>query len=109
MKYSNTFKSKMVRRMVGPDGLSATAVSDDIGIPQPTLSRWLREAASGKVSAMPKTKTKKERRPQDWTPGEKIAAVAEAGGSELWWVCRRAPWSDSAIGYGPRIATSSVD
>lgn len=80
MKYSTKFKSKMVRRMTGPDSLSATALAADIGIAQPTLSRWLREAASGKVSAMPKTKTTKERRPQDWTPGEKIAAVAEAAG-----------------------------
>ena len=80
MKYSDTFKSKMVRRMTGPDSLSATALAADIGIAQPTLSRWLREAASGKVSAMPKTKTTKDKRPQDWTPGEKIAAVAEAVG-----------------------------
>jgi transposase-like protein len=80
MKYSTKFKSKMVRRMTGPDSLSATALAADIGIAQSTLSRWLREAASGKVSAMPKTKTTKDKRPQDWTPGEKIAAVAEAAG-----------------------------
>ena len=80
MKYSNTFKSKMVRRMTGPDSLSATALAADSGVAQPTLSRWLREAASDMVSAMPKRKTTKGKRPQDWTPGEKIAAVAEAAG-----------------------------
>ena len=80
MKYSATFKSKMVRRMTGPDGLSASALSHEMGIAQPTLSRWLREAQLGMVSAMATTnpKTEKSRRPKDWTPGEKIAAVAEA-------------------------------
>lgn len=79
MKYSDRFKSKMVRRMSGPDRLSANALSLEIGIGQPTLSRWLREATGDKVSAMANTTTKKKR-PQDWTPGEKIAAVAEAAG-----------------------------
>jgi transposase-like protein len=79
MKYSETFKSKMVRRMTGPDRLSANALSLEMGLSQPTLSRWLREATDGKVSAMTNTQAKKKR-PQDWTPGEKIAAVAEAAG-----------------------------
>ena len=75
MKYSEAFKSKMVRRMTEPNGLSANALSEEIGISQPTLSRWLRESA--KVSAMASSKTK-HKRPGDWTPGEKIAVVAEA-------------------------------
>ena len=79
MKYSTMFKSKMIRRMTGPDGLSATALPHEMGIAQPTLSRWLREAPIGRVSAMATTnpKIKTSRRPKDWTPGEKIAAVAE--------------------------------
>ena len=77
MKYSETFKSKMVRRMTGPNGLSANALSREIGIAQTTLSSWLREASNGKVSAMSNT-NKKSRRPQDWTAEEKIAAVTEA-------------------------------
>lgn len=81
MRYSEAFKSKMVRRMAGPDGLSANALSLEMGLSQSTLSRWLREAPSGMVLAMPKTKTKKDKRPRDWTPEEKIAAVA--GAAEL--------------------------
>jgi transposase-like protein len=78
MRYSEAFKSKMVRRMTGPDALSANALSLEMGIGQTTLSRWLREASSDKVSAMTNTKTKKSRRPGDWAPEEKIAAVAQA-------------------------------
>lgn len=80
MKYSEAFKSKMVRRMTGPDGLSANALAEDIGISQPTLSRWLRDSTSAKVSLMANSKTRKHKRPRDWTPGEKIAVVAEAEG-----------------------------
>jgi transposase-like protein len=79
MRYSDSFKSKMVRRMTGPEGLSANALSLEMGLSQPTLSRWLREATSDMVSTMPNTQPKKKR-PQDWTPGEKIAAVAQAAG-----------------------------
>ena len=73
VRYSNRFKSRMVQRMLGPEGLSATALSKEMGITQSTLSRWLRQASEGKVPAMPKKK-----RPQDWTPEEKLSVVAEA-------------------------------
>jgi transposase len=80
MRYSDAFKSKMVRKMTGSDGLSANALSEDVGISQPTLSRWLRESTSGMVSTMSRSKTKKHKRPSDWTPGEKIVIVAAALG-----------------------------
>ena len=74
MKYSKAFKSKMVRRMAGPGAVSANILAEEVGVSQPTLSRWLREAGDGKVGAMKRT----NRRPQDWSAGEKLAAVAEA-------------------------------
>lgn len=42
--YSNSLKEKMVLRMTGPRGISATELAREVDIPQPTLSRWLREA-----------------------------------------------------------------
>ena len=71
----------MVQRMSGPGGESATGLSRE-GVPQATLSRWLREA--GRVGAM---KEKREesppgarvsKRPEDWTAEEKLKVVAEA-------------------------------
>ncbi len=44
----------MVRRMLGPKALTATALAAEVGISQPTLSRWLRETAT--VEAMDKRK-----------------------------------------------------
>ena len=73
----------MVRRMVGPDRITATALAVEVGVPQPTLSRWLREAAT--VSSMVTDDNKKpaeapRRRPQDWTAEEKLRAVLDASG-----------------------------
>ncbi len=41
MKYSEAFRSKMAL----PDGPSASALAQDVGVHQSTLSRWLRQAA----------------------------------------------------------------
>lgn len=44
--YSKRFKTKMVTRMSGPRALSATELAREVNVPQPTLSRWLRESAT---------------------------------------------------------------
>ena len=81
MIHSAKFKSRLVAKMVGPHALSANALSGEVGISQPTLSRWLREART--VPAMAKkSKRSKEgsraRRPQDWSPEEKLRVVLES-------------------------------
>lgn len=42
--YSASFRTKMVHRLVGPKAVSATRLAHEVGIPQSTLSRWLRDA-----------------------------------------------------------------
>jgi transposase-like protein len=46
MQHSDGFKARMVERMSGPEAISATALADDVGVAQGTLSRWLRAARS---------------------------------------------------------------
>ena len=76
--YSEAFKSKMVQRMTGPEGRSALSLSGETGVSQSSLSKWLREA---KVRPMADANSpKKEKRPEDWTAAEKLAAVMEASG-----------------------------
>lgn len=97
MEYPEVVKARMVRKMAGPAAWSATALADETGIPQPTLSRWLREA--GRVTGMsqakksswehgappmppaPDTDAPAARRPQDLSPLERAKVVVEA--SEL--------------------------
>jgi transposase len=43
-EYTDAFKAKMVQRLLGPRAVSAVALSREIGVPQSTLSAWLRKA-----------------------------------------------------------------
>ena len=77
-RYSEKFKERMVQRLAGPRKVSATTLSKEVGVPQPTLSLWLREAGSlAKVKNDDETKPR-ARRPEDWSPREKLDAVMEA-------------------------------
>ena len=84
MEYSEAFRRKMVQKLSVPNARSATRLSQEVGVPQSTLSRWLREARrmgtlAGSVrdedlTAEPTMK----RRPEDWSFAEKLRLVTEA-------------------------------
>jgi transposase-like protein len=82
LEYSEKFKAKMVQRMLGPNAVSATALGGEIGISQPTLSRWLRETST--LSGMAKRSGKsgggqaKRKRPQYLSVQDKLRLVVEA-------------------------------
>lgn len=89
MQYTETFRARMVRRMLGPNGVTATALAQETGISQPTLSRWLRETATframdAKDKPPPAEPPPQEagKRVQDWTTEEKLRAVVETIGLE---------------------------
>ncbi len=87
MKYSAAFKAKMVQKMLG--GRTASSLAQEIGMNQPTLSKWLRDASSlrtVKRREQDKPAKTEGRRPDDWSAEEKLEAVLEAkrlSGSEL--------------------------
>ena len=82
MKYSAAFKTKMVQKMLG--GRSANSVAQEVGVNQPTLSKWLRDART--LPGVTKRKSEQEprksagRRPEDWRAEEKLSAVEKARG-----------------------------
>lgn len=86
MEYSELVRARMVRRMVGPSAVPATHLSRETGISQGTLSRWLRSAATLRlVTTKPdgddnETTSDEAKRPQDWSPMERLRFVAEANG-----------------------------
>ena len=85
MEYSELVRARMVRRMVGPGALTATELARETGVPQPTLSRWLRGAASIRLVTTNDASNEGEaaaaaKRPQDWSPQERMAFVLEAHG-----------------------------
>ncbi len=72
-QYSPAFKSRMLRRLVGPSAISANALAKEVGVNQPLLSRWLRESRNVEDMGASK-KTKK------WTGAEKLRVVIAARG-----------------------------
>lgn len=83
MEYSEAFRRKMVQRMTGPHAWSASALATEIGVPQPTLSRWLRDASTVRDMTpsdptKPTSQAPPRRRPEDWSAEEKLRAVLEA-------------------------------
>src|SRR5512145_3303768 len=79
-RYSEKFKERMVQRLVGPGKVTAGALSREVGVSQPTLSLWLREAGSVRVVNDDDETKAPPKRPDDWTPQQKLAAVMEAAG-----------------------------
>ena len=78
-KYNEGFRSRMVKRMAGAEGISAGAPAQEVGVPQPTLSRWLRRAS--RLSAMAHDRDdsdRSKRRTGAWTPEEKLRVVLQA-------------------------------
>ena len=77
----------MVQRMTPPRATSAMALSAEVGVPQPTLSRWLREAATVEAVAKPKRSKQKPplappavARTSSLSGEQKVALVLEAAG-----------------------------
>ncbi|RKH67437.1 hypothetical protein D7X96_19580 [Corallococcus interemptor] len=80
MPYTDAFKSQMVKRMLGPPAMTATELSKQVGVTQPTLSMWLREARRV-AAAMPDEKPVPAA-PKKWTAQQKLRVVAAAHGLE---------------------------
>ncbi len=74
-QYSEAFRSRMVARLVGPRAVSANALSQEAGVSQGCLSRWLREVRS--VGGMTQSSGKKKGK-KLWTGAEKLRVLTEA-------------------------------
>jgi transposase-like protein len=79
----------MIHRLSGNNAISANALSKEVGVSQTALSTWLRDAsvvqpevlqdsANGFLKEVSSKMTKTPKRPQDWTPEQKLQAVLEA-------------------------------
>ena len=74
----------MVKRLAGPDRVSANKLAEEVGISQNTLSRWLREASveekrgKRKVVVQAQDPGSRPMRPEDLPAVEKLRLVKEA-------------------------------
>ncbi len=73
----------MVQKLANPEGPSAGALAEEVGVSQSTLSRWLREAGriekrNGNSISTHTERTMMAKRPQDWSSEEKLNIIIEA-------------------------------
>lgn len=78
MNYTNGFKARMVQRMAGPEGISATALGREVGVSQASLSRWLRAASKVVGMADKKSKSGNDSRSKTRSPEEKLRILGAA-------------------------------
>ena len=80
--YSAEFKANLVRRVCQPGGPSAYQLAREEGVSQTALYDWVNKSTRSAAS-MSKRKQRRRasqpRRPQDWSPAEKLEAVLQAG------------------------------
>ena len=83
MAHSVAFKASLIRKMTGRGAVTATALANETGVSQGTLSRWKRDASSVldvPVDDKPAPREVPGKRAQDWTPEEKFQTVMETSG-----------------------------
>jgi transposase len=78
--YSDTFKTRVLQRLVGPAAVSATAMAREIGVSQATLSRWLLAARNVDNMTRPANTHASKHANKQWTGAEKLRVVLEARG-----------------------------
>ena len=101
MAYSSDFRDKMVEKLAAPGGPSVAELAEQVGVGKATLSRWLRDATTvgpvnkqkkgvprqssaaraAEVASSPPT-ARAPRRPQDWSPEERLRVLRESEGLE---------------------------
>jgi len=111
-------------KLTGPNPPTAGSLAEESGVHQSTLARWLREERT--VESVKKTKSTpprvqheapaQQKRPDDWSPREKLQAVMEASvvsDDELGeWLRRRGlheaqlvQWRESVMGAAEEALT----
>lgn len=78
MPYSDGFRARMLRRMTGPEAISATALAQQVGVSQPTLSRWLHQARTVPAMVDRPDEAGKPKSTRQWSAEDRRQVVAEA-------------------------------
>lgn len=82
--YSIDFRDDMIRKLTSPRGPSILELAGKTGVHQTTLSRWVREATrlgapmSQHDDENARSRPRAGRRPQDFSPEEKLRIVQQA-------------------------------
>ena len=85
-RFTQSFKIQAVEKVLGRgDGTSVREVAETLGVGHSTLQKWIVKSrnqafeSSSKEGAVSVGGMGKEKRPQDWSPEEKLAMVIRCG------------------------------
>lgn len=86
-KFSISFKMQAVEKALNrSDATSLKEISDALGIGHSTLQKWIVKAKNNEFESSPSTgitsvedMKKKEKRPQDWSPADKMNFISLCG------------------------------
>jgi len=78
--YSETFRTKLVQKMLLPNARPVSVLAREAGVPEGTLFRWKKETTlRGMTANRPDDKTPSPAKPpQQWSSEAKLAVVLEA-------------------------------
>jgi transposase len=78
--YSETFRTKLVQKMLMPNARPVSVLAREAGVPEGTLFRWKKEATLGGMPAdRPDDETPSPTKPpHQWSAEDKLAVVLEA-------------------------------
>jgi transposase-like protein len=76
--YSETFKKKLVEKMLTPNPRPMATLAREAGVPEPTLYRWRNAATLGRMSGADEKPAPPRKPPHEWTAEQKLAVVLEA-------------------------------
>ena len=75
-QYPDRLRQRMVQKLTQPGAMSTPSLAAEVGVPQATLSRWVREFGSVAAVSM----MQNGRRADEWTAAAKLRAVMEYEG-----------------------------
>jgi transposase len=79
--YNESFKTKLVQKMLLPNARAVSVLAEETGLPQGTLYRWRKETILGRMAdERSDDKSTPPRPSQQWSAEEKVAVVLEAAG-----------------------------
>ena len=76
--YSKAYRAIVVQKATGPNAPTLEALAEEFDASLASIYRWVKAAATVELEPIFLPKPNKMKRPQDWSPEEKLAAVLEA-------------------------------
>jgi transposase len=95
--YKQRFKTEMVKRLLAPQAPTQGELARETGIPQGTLSRWVRKATLDEVPKKAQRKAKRAERPKRSQPKRRVIRERTAE-EKLQIVLEAAKFTDSELG-----------